>query len=358
LTAVVHTAGVLDDGVIETLDGHQLDRVLRPKLDAAVLLHELTERAGVREFVLFSSAAAAVGSPGQGNYAAANAFLDALAQHRRAGGLPAVSLAWGLWAKPSGMTGGLSETDRLRMARAGMLPLSERQGLEWFELGRSMAQAVVLPMRLDGGALSAQARDGMLPPLLRGLVRTPARRAQDAAGSLTRRLAGKPQSEWEGIVLDLVRTEIAAVLGHSSPQAVEPERAFKELGFDSLGAVEFRNRLVVATGLQLPSTLVFDHPNAKAAASYIRSRIDGRPSGSDREARMQRAIASIPIPRLQQFGLLEILLELANPTTDRVLPEPDQSYAGRIDDMKLDELVQSALPQSTTGQEGPTHDGQ
>jgi len=164
-------------------------------------------------------------------------------------------------------------------------------------------------------------------------------------------LAGTPESEWEEAVLNLVRAEAAVVLGHSSPEAVEPERAFKELGFDSLGAVEFRNRLAVATGLQLPSTLVFDHPNAKAAAGYIRSRIDGRPSASDDEARMQRAIASIPIPRLQQLGLLEILLELADPTRDPVLSEPDQSYAGRVDDMNLDELVQSALPQSTTGRE-------
>jgi polyketide synthase 12 len=351
LTAVVHGAGVLEDGVIETLEPQQLERVLRPKLDAAVLLDELTERAEVGEFVLFSSAAAAVGSPGQGNYAAANAFLDALAQHRRARGLPAISLAWGLWAQPSGMTGGLSQTDRLRMARAGMVGLSEREGLELFELARSTGRAVVLPMRLDGGALRAQARDGMLPPLLRGLVRVPARRAQDAAGSLARRLAGIPQSEWERVVLELVRAEIAAVLGHSSPEAVEPERAFKELGFDSLGAVELRNRLVVATGVQLPSTLVFDHPNAKAAAGYIRSRIDGRPSASDHEARVRRAIASIPIPRLQQFGLIEILLELANPTRDPVLSEPDQSYTGRIDDMNLAELVQSALPQSTTGPE-------
>jgi acyl transferase domain-containing protein/acyl carrier protein len=346
LTGVVHAAGVLEDGVIETLDPRQLERVLRPKLDAAVLLHELTERVGVREFVLFSSAAAAVGSPGQGNYAAANAFLDALAQHRRVCGLPAVSLAWGLWAQASGMTDGLSEADRARMARAGMLPLSERQGLDWFELGRSMGRAVVLPMRLDGGALRARARDGMLPPLLRGLVRVPARRAQDAAGSLTRRLAGVPESEWEGVVLELVRSEIAVVLGHASPDAVEPERAFKDLGFDSLGAVELRNRLATVTGLPLPSTLVFDHPNAKAAAGHICSRIDGRPSGTDHEGRVQQAIASIPIPRLQEAGLLDVLLELANPASDPVSSEPDQSYAGRIDDMELDELVQSALPQS------------
>jgi polyketide synthase 12 len=269
LTAVVHTAGVLEDGVIETLDAQQLERVLRPKLDAAVFLHELTERAGVREFVLFSSAAAAVGSPGQGNYAAANAFLDALAQHRRARGLPAVSLAWGLWAQPSGMTGELSDTDRLRMARAGMLPLSERQGLELFELGRSTARAVVLPMRLDGGALRAQARDGMLPPLLRGLVRVPARRAQDATGSLARRLAGTPESEWEGVVLELVRAEIAVVLGHMSSIHIDPDVDFLELGFDSLAALELRNRLATVTGARLPPTLTFDYRTANEIASHV-----------------------------------------------------------------------------------------
>jgi acyl carrier protein len=351
LTAVVHAAGVLEDGVIETLGAQQVERVLRPKLDAAVLLDELTERVGVREFVLFSSAAGVLGSPGQGNYAAANAFLDALAQGRRARGLPAVSLAWGLWAQPGGMTGELSEGDRLRMARAGMVSLSEREGLELFELGRAIGRAVVLPVRLDGGALREQARNGTLPPLLRGLVRVPARRAQDAAGSLAQRLAGIPPSEWDGVVLDLVRTEIATVLGHMSPEAVEPERAFKELGVDSLGAVEFRNRLVVATGLRLSSTLVFDHPNPKAVARYIRSRIDGRPSRSEDEARLQRAIASIPIARLRQLGLLETLLELAHSKADPALSEPDHSHAGRIDDMNLDELVASALRQSTPGHE-------
>jgi acyl carrier protein len=350
LTAVIHAAGVLEDGVIETLQPQQLERVLRPKLDAAVLLDELTEQTGVREFVLFSSAAATLGSPGQGNYAAANAFLDALAKHRRARGLPAVSLAWGLWAQPSGMTGALSDTDRSRMARAGMAPLSERQGMELFQLGRAVARAVLLPLRLDAEALRAQAREGTLPPLLHRVVRVPARRAQDAAGSLAQRLAGKPASERDRVVLELVRAEIAVVLGHASPDAVEPERAFKELGFDSLGAVEFRNRLVVATGLQLPSTLVFDHPNPKAVAGYIRSRIDGRPSGSDRDARMQRAIASIPIARLQQFGLLDILLKLANSKADPALSE-SECGAGRIDDMNLDELVQSALQHSTRGRE-------
>jgi acyl carrier protein len=151
-------------------------------------------------------------------------------------------------------------------------------------------------------------------------------------------------------VLELVRAEIAVVLGHGSPEAIAPERAFKELGFDSLGAVEFRNRLIAATGLQLPSTLVFDHPNPKAVAGYLRSRLDGRSNGSDHDAGVQRAIASIPIARLQQAGLLEILLELANSDRDPASSEREPD-AGRIDDMNLDELVQSALQHSTAGPE-------
>jgi acyl carrier protein len=167
------------------------------------------------------------------------------------------------------MTGGLSQTDRLRMARAGMVGLSEREGLELFELARSTGRAVVLPMRLDGGALRAQARDGMLPPLLRGLVRVPARRAQDAAGSLARRLAGIPQSEWERVVLELVRAEIAAVLGHMSSSDIDPGVDFLELGFDSLAALELRNRLATVTGLRLPPTLTFDYRTASEIASHV-----------------------------------------------------------------------------------------
>jgi acyl carrier protein len=155
------------------------------------------------------------------------------------------------------------------MARAGMLSLSERPGLELFELGRSMARAVVLPMRLDAGALRAQARDGMLPPLMRGLVRVPARRAQDAAGSLARRLAGMPESEWEAVVLELVRAEIAVVLGHMSSTHIDPDVDFLELGFDSLAAVELRNRLATVTGLRLPPTLTFDYRTANEIACHV-----------------------------------------------------------------------------------------
>ena len=279
LTAVVHAAGVLEDGVIESLDAQRLGRVLRPKLDAAVILDELSERAGVREFVLFSSAAATLGSPGQGNYAAANAFLDALAQHRRARGLPAVSLAWGLWARPSGMTGGLGEADRSRMARAGMVALSEREGVDLFGRALALARALVVPARLDAGALREQAVAGTLPALLRGLVRVPERRARDAGGSLAERLAGRPSSEGERVVLELVRAEIAVVLGHMSTTDIDPDVDFLELGFDSLAALELRNRLSKVTGLRLPPTLTFDYRTANEIASHVMKQMDGNRQG-------------------------------------------------------------------------------
>ncbi|MGA8363603.1 MAG: SDR family NAD(P)-dependent oxidoreductase, partial [Solirubrobacteraceae bacterium] len=275
LTAVIHAAGVLDDGLIESLDGERLQRVMVPKVDAAINLHELTERTGLHEFVLFSSIAASMGTPGQGNYAAANAFLDALAAHRRAKGLPATSLAWGAWDQAAGMAGTLSETDRARLRRMGIAPLSQERGLELLDLARGMDEPLVLPVRLDMVALRAQAKTGMLPALLRGLVRVPTRRASDAGGSLARRLASSPEYEWDAIVAELVRGQVAGVLGHASPDTIDPRQAFKELGFDSLAAVELRNRLGQATGLKLPSTLVFDHPTAAAVAEYVRSKVEG-----------------------------------------------------------------------------------
>ncbi|HYZ82133.1 MAG TPA: SDR family NAD(P)-dependent oxidoreductase, partial [Solirubrobacteraceae bacterium] len=265
LTAVIHTAGVLDDGVIETLSPQQLERVLRPKLDAAVHLDQLTR--DVREFVVFSSAVATLGNAGQANYAAANAFLDALAHQRRARGLPAVSLAWGLWARPSGMTGGLSHTDHSRMARAGIAPLSERQGIELFNRARTSAHAMLLPLRLDAGALRAHA--DTLPAPLRGLVRAPTRRAHNA---LAQRLADTPAA----VVLELVRAEIATVLGHSSSSDVDPDVDFLELGFDSLAALELRNRLSTVTGLRLPPTLTFDY---RTANEIVRKLMDTNEEG-------------------------------------------------------------------------------
>ncbi|MGI8331399.1 type I polyketide synthase [Actinomadura scrupuli] len=269
LTAVVHAAGVLDDGLIESLTPEQVGRVMRPKVDAALHLHELTADMPLSAFVLFSSVAALIGGPGQGNYAAANASLDALAARRRAQGLPAVSLAWGLWADAGGMAGELGEADLARLGLMGVEPLPTSLGLELFDQARRLDAALLVPVRLDLGALRTQARAGVLPALLRGLVRAPARRAESAGGSLAQRLAGVQEAEREKVVLGLVQAQVAAVLGHSSPGTVDPASAFKELGVDSLAAVEIRNRLTQATGLRLPTTLIFDHPTSAAVAHLL-----------------------------------------------------------------------------------------
>ena len=270
LRGVVHAAGVLEDGVIESLSAEALERVLTPKVDAAWNLHELTEHMELDAFVLFSSAAATLGAPGQGNYSAANAFLDALAGHRRARGLTASSLAWGQWADAGGMTGHLGERDLARLARQGMAALSSEEGLELFDVASTLGDAVAIPMHLDLAVLRAQAVAGVIPPLLRGLVRAPARREDGGAGgSLAARLAAVSEEEREGILVELVRGEIATILGLGPAGAVDAQRTFKDLGFDSLGAVELRNRLNSLTGLRLPATLIFDYPTPAASAGHL-----------------------------------------------------------------------------------------
>ncbi|MGQ5668619.1 SDR family NAD(P)-dependent oxidoreductase, partial [Streptomyces sp. ECR2.10] len=283
LTAVVHAAGVLDDGILDGLTPERVDRVLRPKAQAAWNLHELTRHSNLSAFVLFSSVAATFGSQGQANYAAANAFLDGLAHHRRAQGLPALSLAWGLWDTDSGMAGTLGAADVRRIGRTGLAPLPADQGLALFDAALAADQALLLPTRLD---LAGLARRGTEPPaLLKTLARVPVRRAaapaataaggQDAAGagaptvSFTEQLRQLPAEERERAALDLVRTHTAAVLGHADPEAVDADRPFKSLGFDSLTAVEMRNRLGTATGLTLRATLIFSYPTPAVLARYL-----------------------------------------------------------------------------------------
>ncbi|MFI1569141.1 type I polyketide synthase, partial [Streptomyces sp. NPDC020490] len=275
LCGVVHCAGVLDDGLVGSLSAERLDAVMRPKADAAWHLHELTRDADLDAFVLFSSVAGVFGNPGQGNYAAANAFLDALAHRRTAEGLPATSLAWGLWEQSSGMLAHLGDGDLGWMTRAGILPLADDHGLALMDAAlRTPGRALFVPARLDLATLRGRAASGLLPGLFRGLVRVPARRtvrtgADAGTGTLTRRLAALAPAEREHELLDIVRAAVATVLGHADPGAIRPDKAFKELGFDSLTAVELRNQLGAATGVRLPATLVFDHPTVAAAARFL-----------------------------------------------------------------------------------------
>ncbi|MGW2190391.1 type I polyketide synthase, partial [Streptomyces sp. NPDC001719] len=278
LRAVVHTAGVLDDGVVDSLTPQRVDAVLRPKVTAVANLHELTESMDLSAFVVFSSAAGTFGTAGQGNYAAANAYLDALVRRRRAAGLPGLSLAWGLWDMGDGMAGGLAGTDLRRIEQSGVIGLSPEEGLTLFDTACAAYAPVVVPMRLD----TAQARRGEeVPHVLRDLVRPTGRRAADTVrdagdAQLRERLAGASAADGERMALDLVRRCVAAVLGHAGPEAVEPGRAFNDFGFDSLTAVELRNRLATPTGLRLPSTLVFDYPTPTALAQYLHGELTGR----------------------------------------------------------------------------------
>jgi NAD(P)-dependent dehydrogenase (short-subunit alcohol dehydrogenase family)/acyl carrier protein len=295
LTAVVHTAGVLDDGMLQAMTPERLDTVLQPKADAAWHLHELTAHLDLTAFALFSSVAGVLGSPGQANYAAANGFLDGLAQLRRARGLPAVSVAWGLWAPASGMTAHLDDRDRGRLARRGAAPLGTAAGLACFDAALRADDALLVAARLDFGALRDQARAGSMPPLLRGLIRQPRRPAQARPAdsvSYPGRLAGLAPADQQRVVWELVREQVAMVLGQPDGGTISPDQAFKEIGFDSMLAVSLRNRLAESTGIRLPVTLVFDYPTPGELARQLCSALvqagrdpaGGQPAGTGQGA--------------------------------------------------------------------------
>ncbi|MFG2098851.1 type I polyketide synthase, partial [Streptomyces sp. NPDC048612] len=277
LTAVVHVAGILDDGVVTALDADRVDRVMAPKADAVLHLHELTRHLDLAEFTVFSSAAAVFGGAGQANYAAANSFLDAFARHRRALGLPATSLAWGLWEDADSMAADLGRSDRSRIDRAGVGALTPEEGMALFDRAGTLDDADLVPVKTDLAALRAHPET--VPPLLRGLVRAPVRRAaaRNAGGtdtaSFARRLNATPPQDRDRLLLDLVRGHVAAVLGLDGPETIEPRRAFKDLGFDSLTAVELRNRLTAECGCRLPATLVFDHPTPQALVEHLHTEL-------------------------------------------------------------------------------------
>ncbi|MEV4315704.1 SDR family NAD(P)-dependent oxidoreductase [Actinocrispum sp. NPDC049592] len=266
LTTVVHAAGVLDDGLVSAMDEQSLGKVMRPKADAALVLHELTaEIPSVAVFVLFSSVAGLLGTAGQANYAAANGVLDALARRRRAAGLPAISIDWGLWAQRSGMTGGLDETAIRRLAAAGIGELDTGTGLRLFGAALRASAPVVVAARLHGTS-----------GLLRGIAAPARARAaarQETGHSVLEELSGLATGQQRVRMTELVREHTAAALGYSTPDAVDVSTSFKALGCDSLIAVEIRNRMAALTGLKLPATVVFSHPTPTQLAAWLLDRL-------------------------------------------------------------------------------------
>ena len=347
LRGVVHAAGVLDDGILTSLTPERVDAVLRPKVDAAVNLHELTAGLDLAAFVLFSSAAGVLGAPGQSNYAAANAFLDALAAHRRAVGLAATSMAWGLWRSEdgSGMASGIGAADSRRITSTGIDALSTEEGLAFFDEALRHDEGLLLPIRFDRTMLKLAGDE--LPPILRGIVRTPRRDAQEApaeTSTLRERIAALPPHKRRPALLDLVRTHAAGILGYDGPDDVAPHRAFSELGFDSLSAVGLRNKLMLVTGLKLPTSLIFDYPNADVLADHLAAELvppdDGEPAASGED--IHHLLASIPLHRLRDAGLLDNLLELAGshaPGAESAAVADGGSQIDTMDSMALIDLA-------------------
>jgi acyl carrier protein len=311
LGAVLHSAAVVDDGVLESLDRERLERVIAPKAAAAWHLHELTRDLELSRFVVFSSLAGLLGTPGQASYAAANAFLDALAAHRRAAGLPATSIAWGALDVGSALVNDEQAELVVKQVRRrfGVVPMSLERALEMFDLAIASGESLLAPVELDSAALRSRAGEGALPAVLGELVRAPARPPSKTV-SLTRRLAEVPEDEHEAVVLELVRDHAAAVLGHASGAAIEPERPFQELGFDSLAAVELRNRLGVATAAPLPPTLVFDYPSAAQLAAYLLAELapaGGNGARGDAGEEIEEAGADAEIERIDSMDVDELI---------------------------------------------------
>ncbi|KZS60623.1 hypothetical protein A4G26_11330 [Mycobacterium kansasii] len=347
LTAVIHAAGVLEDAVVAEMTGDQLDRVLVAKADAAWYLDQLTRDRDLAAFVLFSSAAGILGSPGQANYAAANAFLDALAQQRHRDHRQATSLAWGYWQTPTGMTAHLTSADQARLTRNSFTPISTEHGLALFDatLPQQLPAPVVSPF--SPRALARLARQNALPPILSTLTTSRPRASAASAESLQARLAKQaPEEQLHGLTA-LVTTATATVLAHPDPATLDPDRPFKDLGIDSLTALELRNALDQQTGLTLPATLIFDHPTPAALARHLRDQLFGNDdtirTRNVPDSEIQRLISIIPEKRLTETGILAMLRDIAN---DMQSSGPD-SKAEAIAGMSLSELMDIARGNKT-----------
>ncbi|MBW0013178.1 type I polyketide synthase [Mycobacterium sp.] len=337
LRGVFHAAGVLDDSLISSLTADRVDAVLRAKVDGAWNLHELTMDLDLSAFVMFSSMAGIVGAPGQGSYAAANSFLDGLAAYRRGRGLAGLSLAWGLWKQPSAMTRHLSDSDRARMSRIGLTPLSSDQALALFDDAMLADHSMLVAARLD-----AATRPGngavLLPPILRELAARSSRRVISDAGTaasasgLRARLHGLSTEQRRRELTDLICGHAATVLGHTAAD-IDSQSVFQDLGFDSLTAVELRNRLKSATGLTLSPTLMFDFATPIALAEHLDIQL-ADVTGDEPPDRMARVndVARELQTLIEQPGwhpddrtrlrarLASLLTALSTPCAD---PEPD-----------------------------------
>ncbi|MGV9899666.1 KR domain-containing protein, partial [Streptomyces tendae] len=349
LSAVVHVAGVLDDGVVGALSPERLDGVLAAKADAAWHLHELTAGADLSAFVLFSSVAGLLGGAGQANYAAANAFLDALAVRRVGEGCVGRSLVWGPWAGVGGMADRLSVGDLERLERQGLPAVGAGEGLGLFDAGLLVGEPVVVPLPLNMAALRAQ--PATVPHLLRHLARVSTRSTAGSGTALMGRLAGLGEKERERLLLEVVREQVAVVLGHAGAEAVEADRAFKELGFDSLTAVSLRNQLNGVTGLELPATLVFDHPTARDVAALIQESLAPVDTDGSRQLmaevdRLEAALAAVSPAgdgRARITTRLETLLRRWNAAEPDVETAEDEADLSAASDEELFDLLDSEL---------------
>ncbi len=351
LTGVVHAAGVLADGLLATMTDEQIARVLRPKVDAAWNLHEATAGTDLSAFVLYSSIAGVLGTAGQANYAAANTFLDALAHHRRAEGLPATAIAWGPWQQSSGMTGDLTEADLARLRREGLLPLSADVGMDLFDAATVSGRPASVAVSIDRDALDPAG----VRPIMRALSRPAARRAPVAAqataeiaagsGQLVTRLLGRSPEEQKRVLLGVIGVHAAAVLGHSGAETLDADKPFSAIGFDSLGVMEFRNRVKSAAGVQLPATAMFDHPTPAALAEFLRQELvpadaDARALTADVDA-LTRRFADADLTSSERSDLAEKLSALLRKLDDAAADRTDRGgNADGLESADDDELFE------------------
>ena len=339
VTSVVHTAGVVDDALLETMTPDRFSSVFRAKVTSALVLDELTRDRDLDAFVLFSSTSGAVGNIGQANYAAANTVLDAIAEERHAAGLPATSIAWGAWAG-EGMAAG--ERAREAAARGGVGMLDPELALTELAAAVATGDPTAVVADIDQARFAQVFTAARPSALLRDLPGYPAAVTTPAA-TLPDRLAAAAPAERPAMVLAVVRDQVAAVLGHTDVRAVGAQHPFQELGFDSLAAVELRDRLVTTTGLTLPATLVFDHPTPAALADHVLTRL--RPTETtkpdDDETSLRAVLATVSLAKLREIGVLDPLLRLAGRGGENGHGHGTQE--ADIDEMDVESLVRAAL---------------